>query len=130
MSLVLIVYLVGLLPNLAAFFGVVGGGIMVLLLGTAFYCTMDMDSWSAADKINSHKALRKKALKFAWFPLLLILFANMIPSEKTMWYMVGAYGTQKLIENPAAQELASGGVDVLKALMKKAKDNLEEKPVK
>lgn len=44
--------------------------------------------------------------------------------------MVGAYGTQKLIENPVAKDLASDGVDVLKALMKKAKDNLEEKPAK
>jgi hypothetical protein len=124
MSLVLIVYLIGVLPNLASFFGVLGGVILLLILGTALYCTADMDSWASAEKITSHKALRKKALKFSWFPLLLILVANAIPSEKTMWYMIGAYGTQKLIDNPEAQALAADGVDVLKDLLAKAKKEI------
>ncbi len=43
--------------------------------------------------------------------------------------MVGAYGTQKLVESPAAQELASDGVEVLKELLAKAKRELaEDKP--
>lgn len=130
MSLVLIVYLIGVLPNVAAFFGVVGGVTIFLIGGVAFYCTMDMDSWSSAEKIASHKALRKKALKFIWLPLLFILFANAVPSEKTMWYMIGAYGTQKLIENPEAQALASDGVDVLKDLLAKAKKEINTPEVK
>ena len=130
MSLVLIVYLIGVLPNLAAFFGVFGTVVLLLIGGTALYCTADMDSWSSKEKIVSHKALRKKALKFSWLPLLFILFANVIPSEKTMWYMIGAYGTQKLIEDPEAQALAADGVDVLKDLLAKAKKEINEPEVK
>lgn len=124
MSLVWIVYLIGVLPNIAAFFGVIGGVIITLIFGTALFCTVDMNSWDGEEKIASHKALRKRALKFSWLPLLLILFANTIPSEKTMWYMIAAYGTQKLIENPEAQALAADGVDVLKDLLAKAKKEI------
>lgn len=130
MSLVLIVYLIGVLPNIAAFFGVIGGVIIFLIFGTALFCTVDMGSWSGEEKIVSHKALRKRALKFSWLPLLLILFANTIPSEKTMWYMIAAYGTQKLIENPEAQALAADGVDVLKDLLAKAKKEINTPEVK
>lgn len=120
MSLVLIVWLVNtLIPGLAvvATIGVIVTAVAIIVL-------------TIHAAVEETTEVFKKAKPFAKWAVLATIFAVCIPDKETTWYMVGAYGTQKLIENPVAQDLASDGVDVLKALMKKAKDNLEEKPVK
>lgn len=63
--------------------------------------------------------------KKLWFIIPFLFVAALLPAEKTSWYMVGAFGTQKLVESPVAQELASDGVDVLKSLMARAKTEIE-----
>ena len=65
----------------------------------------------------------RKQLKWI-LPLLVV--AALTPNKETTWYMVGAYGTQKIVESPVAQELAGDGVDVLKSLMRKAKEHIDE----
>ena len=121
MSLMFIVYLVGLIPNiiglLQGVLTVYGLGLVVLLI-------------SAPAWFDYHrKEVFAQVKKYAFLPITAALLLVVIPSEKTTWYMVGAYGTQKLVESPVAQELASDGVDVLKDLLAKAKRELgEEKP--
>lgn len=53
------------------------------------------------------------------------LLALLAPDEKTSWYMVGAYTTQTIAQSDTAKELAGDGVDVLKSLMKKAKQHID-----
>jgi hypothetical protein len=95
---------------------------LVLLIGTVigaggcFIHDMDEEEYTALNW------LRKK-LRII---LLLILTSFMLPDKEATWYMVGAYGTQKIIESPVAQDFAADGVDVLKSLMKKAKENIHE----
>lgn len=120
MSLVLIVWLVNtVIPGL----GVVAAVSMFVMVFATIVLVIHACVEGTTEGI-------KRAKPFIKWAVLATVLAVCIPTKETTWYMVGAYGTQKLIENPAAQELASDGVDVLKALMKKAKDNLEEKPVK
>lgn len=95
-----------------------------LLLATIF-CVAIGCGRAFADKEPGMLNWTRKQLKWS-VPVLLL--AAFLPSEKTSWYMVGAYGTQKLVESPVAQELASDGVDVMKSLLARAKAEIEDKP--
>ena len=79
-----------------------------------------------ADGVPGMLNWTRKQLKWA---VPVVLLAALLPGEKTSWYMVGAYGTQKIVESPVAQELAGDGVDVLKSLMARAKAEIEDKAV-
>lgn len=135
MSLVWIVYLIGVLPAFATGLGVIGtmGSFLLITAGvilTLMSNFMSCYSWDDKTEIESKKKAcgmwGKRAFYSSILTLFIALVANLIPSEKTMYYMVGAYGTQKLIENPEAQALASDGVDILKQLMAKAKRELKD----
>lgn len=121
MSLMFIVYIIGVIPNII---GLLQGVLIVYGLG------MIVLFISAPVWFDHHrKEVLDQVKKYAFLPITAALLLVVIPSEKTTWYMVGAYGTQKLVESPVAQELASDGVDVLKDLLAKAKRELaEEKP--
>lgn len=72
----------------------------------------------------------KKKWKIA---IVLLLVSRLIPSQEVTAYMMAGYGVQKLAENETVQSLSSDGVDVLKAMLAKAKKGLqepEEKPKK
>jgi hypothetical protein len=137
MSLVLIVYLIGVLPSISATFGILGSiGLLVSTAAGFGFLSGTFDSatvWASEDekqdmvkKISTCKRISSLCFKLIPVSLLSILIANLVPSEKTMYYMVAAYGTEKLIENPVAKDLASDGVDVLKQLLAKAKKELQE----
>lgn len=124
MTLALIVWLV-----MAAIPALKSLGIMMfltcclLLLGGLIAYTMP------GSTENDKKPMRWTLRNLKWaIPVMIII--SMLPAEKTSWYMVGAYGTQKIVESPIAQELAGDGVDVLKSLMARAKAEIEEKPKK
>lgn len=62
--------------------------------------------------------------KLYWvLPLIVVLY--MVPTERTSWYMVGAYTTQTIAQSDNGKELAGDGMDVLKSLMKKAKEKID-----
>lgn len=126
MELAFIVYCIGILPGIAAFFGVTGGISLLLLLGAVFFFTVDMNSWDSKETIEGKKAGRRKALRWVWLPLLMILFAKTIPSEKTMYTMIAAYAGQKIAETPQAQQIGNDAVDVLHELLAKAKRELKD----
>lgn len=135
MSLVLIVYLIGLLPALASALSVIGGLGSFLLLGAGVVLGlmstfMTCYSWDDKEQHNRNKTAcakwSKRAFLASTFTLCIALVANLIPSEKTMYYMVAAYGVEKVVANPDVQALASDGADVLKQLMAKAKKELQD----
>ncbi|WP_391558970.1 hypothetical protein [Robertmurraya sp.] len=66
MELAFIVYCIGILPGIAAFFGVTDGVSLLLLLGAAFYFTVDMNSWDSKETTEGKKAGRRKALRWIW----------------------------------------------------------------
>lgn len=119
MTLVLIVWFVNtILPGLSVVLTLAVLGVSAAIIFLAVYALIEEDTKPLL-KLLSYK----KSLFF------IVVLAILIPSKETTWFMVGAYGTQKLVESPAAQELASDGVDVLKELLAKAKRELaEDKP--
>lgn len=115
MELALVVWLV-----MAAIPALKGIGIALAIL-TA--CGLVFGLMMAADGDGS--AMLTYVRKKLWFVVPFLFVAALLPAEKTSWYMVGAYGTQTIIESPIAQELAGDGVDVLKSLMARAKSEIE-----
>lgn len=64
----------------------------------------------------------RKQLRWA---IPVVLLAAFMPSERTAWYMVGAYATQTVAQSETAKQFAGDGVDVLHSLMKKAKEKID-----
>ena len=87
------------------------------VLGTILF---GADSYGE-DKWNPLKAVWRQA---KWVIPVFFLTA-FLPNERTTWYMVGAYTTQSIAESATGKELANDGVDVLKSLMKKAKEKID-----
>lgn len=135
MSLVWIIYLIGVLPAFAKGLAVVGGMGSFLLITAGVILTlmsnfMSCYSWDDKTLVEGQKKAcavwGKRAFYSSVLTLFIALVANLIPSEKTMYYMVAAYGVEKIVANPDVQALASDGADVLKQLMAKAKKELQE----
>jgi uncharacterized membrane protein len=135
MSLVLIVYLIGVLPALTGLLGFIGGfgSFALVFVGTILTLMnnfMTRYSWDDKTEFDNKKAAcgvwGKRAFKCVPITLLIALFAALIPNERTMYTMVAAYGVEKVIANPEVQSIASDGADVLKQLLAKAKKELEE----
>lgn len=78
------------------------------------------------DQFGPIKAVAKQ-LKWV-VPVLLLL--HMVPSEKTSWYMVGAYATQTIVQSETGKELAGDSLDVLKSLINKSKEYIDSVDVK
>lgn len=126
MELAFIIWFVGTVP------GIAGGMCFVLFMclaisgttciGTkisAMYETCDYDQEQLFAISKFARNIFLVCFPF-WFLFLLV------PDKTTAYQMLAAYGVQTVAENPKAQEIASDGVDVLQALMKKAKAELEK----
>jgi uncharacterized membrane protein YiaA len=125
MSLVLIVYLIGVLPSISVALATIGfiTAILLSIIGIIWFCC-SLDEYKNNETRQAYVKPYKLCFKLIPVSLFLVLITSIVPSEKTMYYMVAAYGTEKLIENPIAKDLA--GVDVLKQLLAKAKKELQE----
>lgn len=111
MELALIVWAISTLPSLAEGFMIIG--VMATIFTIFFKVIMQEDFPN------------KIAVLILVFSLPTWLIGALIPDKDTSYKMLAAYGVQTLAENPTVQELGKDGVDVLKALMAKAKKELE-----
>lgn len=127
MELAFVIWAVGTLPMLA---GMVCFATFVLLIlaGVAWGITSIFAKVEKKEEdIKECESVAKMSGKvFLWVLPIWFIFM-LVPDKTTSYQMLAAYGVQKVIENPKAQEFASDGVDVLSALMKKAKAELTEK---
>lgn len=126
MELAFVIWAVGTLPTLA---GMVCFATFVLMIIaglvwgiTSLFAKIEKKE----DDVKECQAVANMAGKiFLWVLPLWFVFM-LVPDKTTSYQMLAAYGVQKVVENPQAQSLASDGVDVLKALMEKAKKELAE----
>lgn len=129
MMLALVVWLVMTVFPAIGWMGFVAGIVAagyIFLFG--FVCMVTSDSKSERE---THEFCKRRLKSKVWKVLLIVWVVGMLtPSKETSWYMVGAYATQTIAQSDTAQELAGDGVDVLKALMKKAKNYVEDEQVK
>ena len=135
MSLVFIVYLIGVLPSIANGLNTIGVLGTILFTCAAIGLKLDSNSTNCYSW-DDHKLIKErrvrnglwgdKFIKGAILTLILGFFSTLFPTKDTLYMMVAAYGVEKAIESPTVQELAGDGVDVLKQLMARAKKELAE----
>lgn len=127
--------MIGVIPNIAAVLKAIGVLGTILLVALAIGLKVDSNSTTCYSwddqKLLKERRVRNglwgdKCIKAAIFTLVLGVLSGLFPTKETMYLMVGAYGVEKMIENPVATDLASDGVDVLKQLMARAKKELAE----
>lgn len=125
MELAFVIWAVGTLPAFASglsfitsMLGMVGGvgwGILSIL--------SNVEQGKDQEQAIALTPIFSKVFRYS---LVIWFICMLIPDKTTSYQMLAAYGVQKVVENPKAQQLAGDGVDVLSALMKKAKIELEK----
>jgi hypothetical protein len=123
MELALLVYAISLISNFQFLVGVLIG-VFLMAAGGLFITSSD---WTSNKE--EEKYFRKWSKLFLIFAFSLSFVFATLPSEKTMYVMVGAYATQKIAENPDVQRLSG---KTLKVIEDKLDQYIEEatKPAK
>lgn len=127
MELAFIIWAVGTLPSVSATVCFISS--MICLVSVGAYCIVKGCSFdpsnSEEDKISLEN-IAKISKKISFTSLIIWFLFLLVPDKTTAYQMLAAYGVQSVAENPKVQEVASDGIDVLKALMKKAKEEIEK----
>lgn len=126
MSLALIVYLINVIPGIAILLCFVGVFSLIAGLLTIPWMIGVLDDHKEYDEACKEELKRPKSLmkKLIATSLILFFFALLIPSEKTMYTMLAAYGVEKVATNEKTQEILGNGVDILNLQLQKYKDEL------
>lgn len=125
MELAFIIWAVGTLPSVShgmcflLFFTAIISGIIAVIMT---FIEQDLEEDEQSRLLATKFKGVSKTILYTSVPLW--FFFLLIPDKETSYQMLAAYGVQTIVENETAQELASDGVDVLKALMQKAKADL------
>lgn len=112
MEFALVIYLISMLSNLGIMLGVMT---FVTFVAVLFYLI-----WYSTEGTSIY---RREKHKFRTWPVYLAVvlgvFTTVIPSEKTMYMMVGSYAAQKVVESKMAK-------DVVKIIELKLEEELEK----
>lgn len=98
------------------------GGIAIFVTGGVIVCSI-IGAIRKFD-LNQPGLMDWTGKQLRW-AIPLVVLASFLPNERTTWYMLGAYTTQTIAQSETGKELAGDGVDVLKSLMKKAKEKID-----
>lgn len=130
MELAFIIWAVGTLPSVSNHMCFILFWV-ILISGGAVVGTFlaEVDEKNSDHEKLVIKKFKKIAKTVLFISLPLWFFFLLIPDKETSYQMLAAYGVQTIVENETTQELASDGVDVLKALMQKAKADLAPEAV-
>lgn len=125
MTLALIVWLVmTVIPAI----NILGWLSIAILTAATLLCLL---AWAdTSDNRPNLQAERYQRLKgflkhYRW-AIPLAIFISLVPSEKTTWYMVGAYAAESAVTSETAGELGAAAKDMLLELMNKAKAEIGE----
>lgn len=110
MLLAMMVYLADILPRMASFFRVV-----------AFLSAFGLIVFTFFWVVFTESKPPKGTFRWVWVPLVTGFLSVFLPSERTVYMAVGAYGVQTLAETESVQKLGTNGVDMLNQLIERAK---------
>lgn len=115
MELALFVYLAGLTNSLIVFSALIAVVSGIALIVYSIY------SMGVNIEISGHHRYQKHRYQKRWVIgwILFVGLASLIPSERTLWLMAGAYGTQKVVQSEV-------GADVLEIINLKIKKELAD----
>lgn len=71
--------------------------------------------------------LKGKLLPKWWLAVMMLILAKLIPNTEITAYMLAGYGVEKIAESEVAQNIGKDGVDLIKQMIQKAKEQLETK---
>ena len=110
MLLALMVYLAEILPKVSEYLSVIAfiSGVIILIMYVGYL-------------LLTERVPPMRFLKWLWVPVLTGMLSALMPSERTVYMAVGAYGVQTLAETESVQKLGSNGVDMLNQLIERAK---------
>lgn len=120
MSLALIVYLISVIPNVSTAASII---FLLICFGAIFPIMLGFieGEW------KPFKAVYKKIVILVSVCLTLMIF---IPSERTMYTMLAAYGVEKVATNEKTQDILGNGVDILNLQLQKYKEELTKEKSK
>lgn len=143
MKLALLVYLASISHGISAILGFLAASILCLLFAVGmFICIAGKDfellhkkhksySWENEDEIKEHNEQvpkNRKLFKRAAISLLIVCFLSgltsiLIPSEKTIYIMAGAYATEQIATNDRVQKIGSDVLEVIENKLEKLKED-------
>jgi hypothetical protein len=133
LTLALIVYLIGVLPQVSSWLGFFAFVLAVGLFGSALFLLLEGNSSRYDYRGDRQEAQEKQLSMVRWgkrciflmvVPVLMGFTCVMIPSEKTLYAMVAAYGVETLATNEKVQTVLGSGVDVLNLQLEQYRDSL------
>lgn len=136
MKLALLVYLAGAVDNIMFLFILLGFGLIGIAVWKAIYISeLEPERiWSSdSEKEQSEKKhfndnlrnIEKQAVKNVKLSLILCVLAwvvaALIPREKTIYLMAGAYATEQLASNERVQKIGSDVLEVIETKLTELK---------
>lgn len=135
MDLALLVYLISVVTNLGDYLNISLVVVSVFLVASliAIGVLGDVSYLSESRRLSMLES-RKVAIKYATRSVIAIIVIGLIsafvPSEKTMYVMVGAYAAQKVYESPASEKIAEKTLKVIESKLdsyiNEASDTIEK----
>ena len=121
MSLMLAVYLLGVLDPLRSLLEFIAGFSIVATLGAIMWCFENFEySWNKDKDGNFNQStlyiinVRRQLLKFAPITAVVVsLIAVAVPTQKTGYMMLGAYVGEEIVKSKTAENFANGTTEIL-----------------
>lgn len=117
MEFAIFVWLASVVGNLSAFFGMTATACLFMFFCMTVGVAMHNDLYSRDKKTYTIRTGMGKLLMS--YVVVAYIIAALIPSQKTMYLMAGAYGSQKVVQSEAADK-------VVKIVNSKLDEYLEE----
>lgn len=132
MKLALLVYLASIVDNISNIFGLVGFlgflvyfGILAIIHFSGY--GIKEYSFESDDQISKQNKVKEVYTKY-WklsavlFPFIMVISA-LLPSEKTIYIMAGAYATEQIATNDRVQKIGSEVLEVIEGKLQKMKED-------
>ena len=130
MEFALFVWLTGVIPTLKGFLLIPVACILIYCAGKIIWAMYSSDSYTEKYSPSSYQKAAE-VWKFKWLKwpatwvVALSVTASLLPTEKTMYMMAAAYGSQQLVQSEAAEKvvkIVNGKLDeYLQEIEQKAK---------
>ena len=143
MKLALLVYLASISEKVSFIFGSLAAAIFFIFAFILFFSPIIFDSDSvfrfkkqshfglSADEAKEHndsvlknRGIAKKwSIRVAVMGLVFALTSALIPSEKTIYIMAGAYATEQIANSDRVQKIGSDVLEVIESKLSKMKED-------
>lgn len=128
MKLALLVYLASISGQITVFFSIFGGVFIAVYAWGVLYKMVTNDVYDGQSETDSRKRngavnFKNATNKFSIVGIVFIIVAILIPSEKTIYIMAGAYATEQIATNDRVQQIGGDVLEVIESKLSKMKED-------